>query len=172
MQKELKGLSHSATIVYLDDVMVLASSPRKMIERLKAVFDRFRESNLLMHRSKSHWSRERIKLLGHFFDRHSISTDPEKISILVLPRFDNPFILTTDASTTGLAYILSQRDENGREQVVSYDGRGVRPTESRWTITELEMLPVVEGTKHFHTYLAGNEFDFLRITSALLLFKT
>jgi len=26
-------------------------------------------------------------------------------------------------------------------------------------ITELEMLAVVEGTKHYHTYLASNEFE-------------
>jgi len=228
MQKVLRGLSPSAAIVYLDDVMVLASSPQQMLDRLKAVFDRFREANLRMYPSKCHWSQERIKFLGHFFDRRGIRTDPDKIIIvkefptpmtqkqvrsfiglgnyyrrfvrnfsqitaplrellkedsefkwtgecqksfealkealttapvLVLPRFDKPFMLTTDASTTGLAYILSQRDEYGREQVVSYGGRGVRPAESRWTITELEMLAVVEGTKHFHTYLASNEFE-------------
>jgi len=79
--------------------------------------------------------------------------------VLVLSRFDRPFVLTTDASVTGLAYMLSQRDEAGKEQVVSYGGRGVRLAESRWTITALEMLVVVEGTRHFHTYLVGNEFE-------------
>ena len=51
--------------------------------------------------------------------------------VLALPRFDRPFIPTTDASITGLAYILSQKDENNREQVVCYGGRGVRSAESR-----------------------------------------
>ena len=43
------------------------------------------------------------------------------IPVLTLPRFDRPFILTTDASTTGIAYILSQKDESNREQVVCYE---------------------------------------------------
>ncbi len=36
--------------------------------------------------------------------------------VLVLPDFSKPFVLTTDASTSGIAYILSQRDEAGRER--------------------------------------------------------
>lgn len=228
MQKVLKSLTPSAVIIYLDDVLVLSDGPQQMLERLGAVFDRFRESNLRMHPTKCHWGQERIKFLGHYFDKNGISTDPDKIKIvkefptprtqkqvrsflglanyyrrfvqnfstitqplrellkidvafkwtancqdafeklktalttapvLVLARFDKPFVLTTDASVTGIAYILSQRDDNNKEQVVCYGGRGVRPAESRWTITELECLAVIEGIRQFHTFLAGNEFE-------------
>jgi len=99
---------------------------------------------LLKQDSEFKWTGEYQKSFEAL--KETLSSTP----VLVLPRFDKPFILTMDASTTGLAYILSQKDEYGREQVVSYGGRGVRPAESKWRITELEML-VVEGTKHFHT---------------------
>ena len=230
MQKVLKGLSPSQVIIYLDDVMVMGNGAEQMLERLEAVFDRFRTAGLRMHPSKCHWAQERIKFLGHYFDKNGISTDPDKIKIvqefpvprtqkhvrsflglcgyyrrfvkdfaaithplrellkndvpfkwtsdsqiaferlktalttapvLALPRFDRPFILTTDSSISGLAYILSQKDENNREQVVCYGGRGVRPAESRWTITELECLAVVEGIRQYHTFLAGNEFEII-----------
>jgi hypothetical protein len=67
-------------------------------------------------------------------------------------------VLTTDASTTGIACILGQRDEQGREQAVAYGERGLRPNDTKWAITELECLALVEGVKQFHTYLAGGTF--------------
>jgi len=100
MQKVLRGLSPSAAIVYLDDVMVLAS-PQQMLKRLKAVFDRFREANLCMHPSKCHWSQERIKFLGHFFDRRGISSDPDKIAIV--KEFPTPVTQKQVRSFIGLA---------------------------------------------------------------------
>ena len=82
MQKVLRGLTPSSVIVYMDDCFVLANSPAQMIERLAAVFQRFRESSLRMQPSKCHWAQERIKFLGHYFDRNGISTDPDKIKIV------------------------------------------------------------------------------------------
>jgi hypothetical protein len=61
--------------------------------------------------------------------------------ILVLPNFSKSFVLTTDASTSGIAYILGQRDDEGREHVIAYGGRGLHPNETRWGgIAELECL--------------------------------
>jgi hypothetical protein len=79
--------------------------------------------------------------------------------VLALPRLDQPYILTTDASTSGLAYILSQKDDAGREHVICYGGRGLRAGESKFCITELEALAVIEGIKQYHTYLIHNTFE-------------
>jgi RNase H-like domain found in reverse transcriptase len=44
--------------------------------------------------------------------------------------------------------------------VICYGGRGVRPIEAKWSITELECLSVIERLKFYHNYIAGNqEFD-------------
>ena len=82
-----------------------------------------------------------------------------KAPVLALPNLNAPFILTTDASITGLAYILSQKDKNGHEKVISYGGRSVRDNESKWCISELECLAIVEGVKEYHPYLKGNFFE-------------
>jgi len=68
------------------------------------------------------------------------------------------FILTTDACTGGISLILSQLDDQGRERPISYGGRGLRSSEVNWTISELEALAIVEGTRHYHQYLAGRPF--------------
>jgi RNase H-like domain found in reverse transcriptase len=47
--------------------------------------------------------------------------------VVGLPDFNRPFLLTTDASTFGIAHILSQRDNGGREHVIGYGDRGLRP---------------------------------------------
>ena len=67
--------------------------------------------------------------------------------VLVLPDFRKPFILTCDASTSGVGYILSQNDEGNREHVGCYGGRGLRSNETRWSITDLELLALLKGSK-------------------------
>jgi len=67
-------------------------------------------------------------------------------------------ILTTDACTSGTAYILSQLDQHGRKHVISYGGRGLRESEINWSIRELECLAIVEGTRAYHQYLVSRPF--------------
>lgn len=43
--------------------------------------------------------------------------------ILAYANMQKPFILTTDASTSAIGYIPSQRDQDGRERPISYGGR-------------------------------------------------
>jgi hypothetical protein len=40
--------------------------------------------------------------------------------ILALPNFNREFILTTDASNFAISFILSQKDNEGRERVIEY----------------------------------------------------
>ena len=79
--------------------------------------------------------------------------------VLALPDFNRPFILTTDASTSGIAYVLSQKDKNGHERPVSFGGRALHDNEKHWSITDLECLALIEGVKEYHTYLSGQEFE-------------
>src|SRR5208282_5786357 len=78
--------------------------------------------------------------------------------VLVLPDIRKPFILTCDASTSGVGYILGQKDEGGGEHVICYGGRGLIPNETRRGITDLELLALIEGVKAYHTYLADEPF--------------
>lgn len=78
--------------------------------------------------------------------------------ILQMPDMAKEFILTTDASTQAIGYILGQLDENGRERAIAYSGRSLHKSEKNYSISELELLGLVEGIQHFSAYLAHNHF--------------
>ena len=79
---------------------------------------------------------------------------------------NEPFILTTDASNVAIGYILSQKI-NGVEHVIAYAGRALRKSELNYGITDKEGLAIVEGFRHFHTYLFGNITTVITDHSAL-----
>jgi hypothetical protein len=74
----------------------------------------------------------------------------------MLPRFGQDFILETDASTSRIAWTLSQKDESNRPRVISYGTRSLRGAEIHYSVTQLECLSLIEAVKENHTYLANN----------------
>ena len=78
--------------------------------------------------------------------------------ILMYPDMAEHFYLTTDASSSGLAYILSQKDESGGDHAIAYGGRALRGPETRYTVSELEYLAIKEGIEAYHPYLADKPF--------------
>ena len=56
--------------------------------------------------------------------------------VLTYPRFDEPFVLHTDASNFGLGAVLSQRNKQGHEQVIAYASRTMTYAEQNYTTTE------------------------------------
>ena len=69
-----------------------------------------------------------------------------------------PFTLTSDSSGFSLAYILSQ-EINGEDHPIAYGGRALRDAETRYTVSEQELLALVEGIKANHTYLSHKPFN-------------
>ena len=78
--------------------------------------------------------------------------------ILRFPDSSKQYYLQTDASLDGISYILGQTDNEGRKYVISYGGRGLRPCEKKWPITQLECLSLLTGIREFHVYLAAAPF--------------
>lgn len=87
--------------------------------------------------------------------------------ILRYPDHSRPFILTTDASQHGISYILSQKDEEGREYVCYYGARSLRGSEKNYGSTDKEALAVVEGVEAYHTYLVDRKFTIITDHAAL-----
>ena len=50
--------------------------------------------------------------------------------MLRYPDMNSAFILSTDARGTAIGYILGQKDPDGKEMVVAYGGRSLRPGET------------------------------------------
>ncbi|KAI5085922.1 hypothetical protein C0J45_24171, partial [Silurus meridionalis] len=69
-----------------------------------------------------------------------------------------PYILHTDASTSGLGAALYQ-EQQGRKRVVAYASRGLSKCESRYPAHKLEFLALKWAvTEKFQDYLYGNKF--------------
>ena len=79
--------------------------------------------------------------------------------VLAYPDFEQPFLLETDASGTGLGAVLAQRQEEGSVRPVAYASRTLQNHEKNYGVTELEGLGVVWATKHFRPYLYGHPCD-------------
>ena len=77
--------------------------------------------------------------------------------MLKLPDFEKPFILSTDASYTGLGGILKQ-EHDGEKFPVVYLSRKLLPREQRYSVVEKECLALVLAVKSLNTYLWGREF--------------
>lgn len=77
--------------------------------------------------------------------------------ILTYPNYEQPFILTTDASNYALGAVLSQ-GQVGKDRPVAYASRTLNDTETNYSASEKEMLAIVWAVKHFRQYLYGTRF--------------
>jgi len=99
------------------------------------------------------WGEEQQK---SFDDLKQVLTNPP---ILRFPDNNREYFLETDASIQGISYILGQKDDEGRKYVISYGGRGLRPCERKWSVSEIECLALLTGIREYHVYLAGKPFS-------------
>ena len=86
-----------------------------------------------------------------------ILTDPNG---KVLRHFDPslPVSLYTDASRTGIGFILTQRDKEGALRLITCSSRFVSEAEKNYSVHELECLAIVWAVTKCRLYLAGTEF--------------
>jgi hypothetical protein len=76
--------------------------------------------------------------------------------ILLYPDFSKEFVLTTDASNTGIGAVLSQGIK-GKDLPVAYASRSLNKAEVNNTTSEKELLAIVWATKYFRPYLYGRK---------------
>jgi hypothetical protein len=70
------------------------------------------------------------------------------------PDFDQPFILTMDASGEGLGAILL-RGEITKDHAVAFASRTLNQAKKNYGTTEEELLAIVWGMRYFRPYLYG-----------------
>ncbi|OMJ20618.1 Retrovirus-related Pol polyprotein from transposon [Smittium culicis] len=123
-------------------------------------------NKLLTKNTKWNWDEDCIRAAEKLKD------DLSKSPVLSHPDWNKEFILTTDASISGLGAILSQKHGN-KEKPIAYGSRSLSSFEKNYSISNLEGLGVVWGIKLFKNYLWGNKFTVVTDQSALVhLFKT
>lgn len=75
--------------------------------------------------------------------------------LLVPPTLGLPYVIHTDASTTGIgACLLQRKTDTGNEHPIAYGSRALNKHEKNYAIIELEALAVVFALKLFHPYVA------------------
>ena len=80
MEKILVGLTWKFTIPYLHDCIIFSRTIEEHLERLREVFQRFKDAILKINPTKCKFLRQKVPFLGHIVSREGIQDDPEKTS--------------------------------------------------------------------------------------------
>ena len=79
VEKVLVGLTWKICVPYLDDIIIFSSTPEEHLERLRLVFERFREDNLKINPDKYDFFRMKVQFFGHIVSKDGLEVDPSKI---------------------------------------------------------------------------------------------
>ena len=83
MDLVLAGLTWDVCLVYLDDVIVMADTFERHLERLKLVMNRLRSAGLKLNPEKSRLFQLKTNFLGHVTSGRRIEPDPETVKAVV-----------------------------------------------------------------------------------------
>jgi len=74
------------------------------------------------------------------------------------PSDTGTFTLETDASGQAIGFLLTQSRTGQEDGIVARGGRSLRGAEYNYSVTELEMLSVVEALNKYRHFLLGRHF--------------
>ena len=100
-------------------------------------------------------SKSKIPKKWYWDDEHQKAFDEIKKVIardviLAYPNFDEEFVIYTDASTRQLGGVITQNN-----RVIAFFSRKLTLAQTKYTVTELELLSIVELLKEFKGMLLG-----------------
>jgi hypothetical protein len=78
MDETLTGLQRNEVFVYLDDIVLYASSLREHEIKFSKLAKRLREANLKLQLDKCEFLRKEVTYLGHIITRDGVKPDPNK----------------------------------------------------------------------------------------------
>ena len=78
-------------------------------------------------------------------------------TVLIMPNFNEKFILVTDSCDYAYGVIFSQR-RNEQEMPIAYFSKSMTQAQRNYSTSEKELLAVVMAIEHFHQFLYGREF--------------
>ncbi|GBM91058.1 Retrovirus-related Pol polyprotein from transposon 297, partial [Araneus ventricosus] len=87
IETELRGLTSEACLVYLDDIITVGRTSKKLLNNIRRVFQRLQKANLILSPKKCRFFRKEVSYLGHIISADGVKTDPEKTkAVLDWPR--------------------------------------------------------------------------------------
>jgi len=89
-------------VCYMDDIVVHAENETQLEQRLRQVFQRFKDRGLTLNRDKCFFGLQQIEMLGHVISAEGIKPDPKKIeAVCNAPRPENVQLLRSFLGTCG-----------------------------------------------------------------------
>ena len=79
--------------------------------------------------------------------------------ILSVPKFDRAFLISTDASESGLGAAISQLDDEGCEVAVAYASSTLTKSERNHSVTEKELNALIFALDKFRGYIEGSPYQ-------------
>lgn len=101
MELVLAGLHWKTVLIYLDDILIFASSFEQHVQRLGEVFERIISAGLKLKPSKCNLFRRKINFLGHVVSEEGVSCDPNKLE--KVKNWPNPINVKQVKQFLGLA---------------------------------------------------------------------
>ncbi len=84
----------------------------------------------------------------------NVKTTIAKVVVLAYPDFTKPFEIYTDASTKQLGAVITQEN-----RPIAFFSRKLSGAQSKYTVTKLELLAIVETLKEFNGMLWGQQIN-------------
>ncbi|CAH0486080.1 unnamed protein product [Peronospora farinosa] len=87
----------------------------------------------------------------------SVKKSLSEAPVLMLPDDSKPFHVVCDASNFAIGCALMQFDDEGRERVVSFQSRQMKPAEKNYPVHDKELLAMRYALIKFRVYLLGEK---------------
>lgn len=100
MDNVLRGLQGLHCLIYLDDVIIFSTSLQEHVSKLRAIFERFRKTNLKVQLDKSEFLRKEVMYLGHTITKDGLKPNNDKIDAIL--KYPLPKTVTEIKSFLGL----------------------------------------------------------------------
>jgi len=81
----------------------------------------------------------------------------QEAPILALPNYAKLFHVVCDASQYAIGCALMQHDDDGRERVISYQSRQLKPAERNYPVHDKELLAMKYALVKFRVHLMGEQ---------------
>ncbi|OWY98873.1 reverse transcriptase [Phytophthora megakarya] len=150
------------------------------LDHLHQVFEVMRENMLYANLKKCIFCAPEIPVLGSYVSKEGVRADQENVEaisafvavetslftapVLMLVGHTKPFHVVCDASDFAIDCALMQFDDEGRERVVSYQSRQLKPAERSYPVHEKDLLAMRYALIKFRVYLLAGQINILADT--------
>ncbi|MBW0572852.1 hypothetical protein O181_112567 [Austropuccinia psidii MF-1] len=154
MNKIFPGeLSEGWLIIYIDDIIVCSKTWEEYMYRLSRVLTKIQSGSIKISLKKCHFGSKELKALGR-----------------VVSDFELPFKLYIDASGDGLGAALHPVqiiNDKPVEGPICFVSRKIKPTEARYSASEMECLYLVWALEKLNYFLEGCVFEVITDCTAV-----